>query len=169
MANATFLICPCSFLAAYTVVASDDNPLNISAMQGDSSTPSPCCLSQEQESTPTLQMKKQSNLESRVTSDVLCKRLRSFGKDKFYKNARLGTLGSSPVTQLESGEPERLHAEETVSRSMVSDSGNVKNDDLQSMLTTSSEIEFQRDLASLDADIARLQIQFKVALQGTPY
>lgn len=30
--------------------------------------------------------------------------------------------------------------------------------------TTSSEIEFRRDLAALDADIARLQVHFKVAL-----
>ncbi len=37
--------------------------------------------------------------------------------------------------------------------------------DTQSCLTTSSEMEFKKDLASLDADIARLQIQFRVALQ----
>ena len=38
----------------------------------------------------------------------------------------------------------------------------------QSCRTTSSEMEFRRDLASLDADIARLQIQFRVALQSNP-
>ncbi|XP_064404624.1 uncharacterized protein LOC135349901 isoform X2 [Halichondria panicea] len=37
--------------------------------------------------------------------------------------------------------------------------------DTQSCLTTSSEMEFKTDLASLDADIARLQIQFRVALK----
>lgn len=37
--------------------------------------------------------------------------------------------------------------------------------DGQSCLTTSSEVEFIKDLANLDADIARLQIQFRVALQ----
>ena len=31
--------------------------------------------------------------------------------------------------------------------------------------TTSSELEFRRDLAALDADIARLQVHFQVALQ----
>ena len=31
--------------------------------------------------------------------------------------------------------------------------------------TTSSEVEFRRDLAALDADIARLQVHFRVALQ----
>ena len=37
-----------------------------------------------------------------------------------------------------------------------------------SVLTTSSEVEFRRDLASLDADIARLQMQFRVAMQRQP-
>ena len=40
--------------------------------------------------------------------------------------------------------------------------------DAQSSVTTSSEVEFRKDLASLDADIARLQIQFRVALQTSP-
>ena len=31
--------------------------------------------------------------------------------------------------------------------------------------TTSTEVDFRRDLAALDADIARLQIQFNVAHQ----
>ena len=31
--------------------------------------------------------------------------------------------------------------------------------------TTSSEVDFRRDLAALDADIARLQVHFRVALQ----
>ena len=34
--------------------------------------------------------------------------------------------------------------------------------------TTSSELEFRRDLAALDADIARLQVHFQVALYN-PY
>lgn len=37
--------------------------------------------------------------------------------------------------------------------------------DVQSSVTTSSEMEFRKDLESLDSDIARLQIQFRVALQ----
>lgn len=37
--------------------------------------------------------------------------------------------------------------------------------DVKSTVTTSSEIEFRNNLASLDADIARLQMQFKVARQ----
>lgn len=37
-----------------------------------------------------------------------------------------------------------------------------------SVLTTSSEIDFRNNLATLDADIARLQMQFKVARQSTP-
>lgn len=38
--------------------------------------------------------------------------------------------------------------------------------DLQSVMTTCSELDFRKDLASLDTDIARLQAQFKVALQS---
>ena len=45
---------------------------------------------------------------------------------------------------------------------------NLTSTDLQSVLTTSSEVEFRRDLASLDADIARLQMQFRVAMQRQP-
>lgn len=37
--------------------------------------------------------------------------------------------------------------------------------DVKSSVTTSSEVDFRNNLASLDADIARLQMQFKVALQ----
>ena len=36
-----------------------------------------------------------------------------------------------------------------------------------SVLTTSSEIDFRNNLATLDADIARLQMQFKVARQSS--
>lgn len=38
--------------------------------------------------------------------------------------------------------------------------------DIKSTVTTSSEIDFRNNLASLDADIARLQMQFKVARQS---
>ena len=37
--------------------------------------------------------------------------------------------------------------------------------DVRSNTTTTSEVDFRNNLASLDADIARLQMQFKVALQ----
>ena len=37
--------------------------------------------------------------------------------------------------------------------------------DVRSSVTTASELDFRRELATLDADIARLQVQFKVALQ----
>ena len=37
--------------------------------------------------------------------------------------------------------------------------------DVKSSVTTCSELDFRKDLASLDANIARLQVQFKVALQ----
>ncbi len=37
--------------------------------------------------------------------------------------------------------------------------------DVKSTVTTASEIDFRNDLASLDANIARLQTQFRVALQ----
>lgn len=37
----------------------------------------------------------------------------------------------------------------------------------ESRVTTSSEIDFRNNLATLDADIARLQMQFKVALQSS--
>ena len=37
--------------------------------------------------------------------------------------------------------------------------------DVRSSMTTNSELDFRKDLASLDSDIARLQVQFKVALQ----
>lgn len=37
--------------------------------------------------------------------------------------------------------------------------------DARSSVTTSSELDFRKDLATLDADIARLQVQFQVALQ----
>ena len=51
-------------------------------------------------------------------------------------------------------------------RSATSSQSNV--DDVQSTLTTSSELEFRKDLASLDADIARLQMQFRVAVHNAP-
>ena len=38
--------------------------------------------------------------------------------------------------------------------------------DVKSTVTTSSEIDFRNNLANLDADIARLQMQFKVARQS---
>ena len=50
-------------------------------------------------------------------------------------------------------------------RSATSSRSNV---DVQSTLTTSSELEFRKDLASLDADIARLQMQFRVAEHNAP-
>ena len=50
-------------------------------------------------------------------------------------------------------------------RSATSSQSNV---DVQSTLTTSSELEFRKDLASLDADIARLQMQFRVAEHNAP-
>ena len=37
--------------------------------------------------------------------------------------------------------------------------------DVRSSMTTASELDFRKELASLDADIARLQVQFRVALQ----
>ena len=37
--------------------------------------------------------------------------------------------------------------------------------DVRSSLTTASEVDFRKDLATLDADIARLQVQFRIALQ----
>lgn len=54
----------------------------------------------------------------------------------------------------------------TILRSATPSQSNV--DDVQSTLTTSSELEFRKDLASLDADIARLQMQFRVAVHNAP-
>ena len=42
----------------------------------------------------------------------------------------------------------------------------LSNADIQSTLTSSSELEFRKDLATLDADIARLQMQFRIARHG---
>jgi len=39
--------------------------------------------------------------------------------------------------------------------------------DIRSSMTTASELDFRKELAGLDADIARLQVQFRVALQPT--
>ena len=50
--------------------------------------------------------------------------------------------------------------------SPISSRSNVTGVDQQSAITTSSEVEFQKDLACLDADIARLQIQFRVIMQA---
>lgn len=54
-----------------------------------------------------------------------------------------------------------------VLKSATSNQSNV--DDVRSTLTTSSELEFRQDLASLDADIARLQMQFRVAIHNAPH
>lgn len=54
-----------------------------------------------------------------------------------------------------------------VLKSATSNQSNV--DDVRSTLTTSSELEFRQDLASLDADIARLQMQFRVAIHNVPH
>ena len=43
----------------------------------------------------------------------------------------------------------------------------METDSMLTSVTTSTEQEFRRDLATLDADIARLHIQFKVAQQMT--
>lgn len=41
--------------------------------------------------------------------------------------------------------------------------------DARSSVTTSSELDFRKDLACLDTDIARLQAQFRVALQPSDW
>lgn len=50
--------------------------------------------------------------------------------------------------------------------SVAGDSVALTGLDGQSSRTTISEVEFRRDLASLDADIERLQMQFRVAMQA---
>lgn len=52
---------------------------------------------------------------------------------------------------------------------LKSATSNQSNVDVRSTLTTSSELEFRQDLASLDADIARLQMQFRVAIHNAPH
>ena len=64
--------------------------------------------------------------------------------------------------------PHTPSSKSTASSRNGSGAASVTATDTRSVLTTSSEVEFRRDLASLDADIARLQMQFRVAMQRQP-
>ena len=72
----------------------------------------------------------------------------------------------STVSLLRSVKPLKLNSTTTCKPSSYRNdyfSPRSATSDLQSTLTSSSELEFRKDLASLDADIARLQMQFRVA------
>lgn len=89
--------------------------------------------------------------------------------------------GSREKSSNKTGKPRRQsrtrlpkHLSETLERSYATgpnyhypleSSPSYSSVDVKSTVTTSSEIDFRNNLASLDADIARLQMQFKVARQ----
>lgn len=142
-----------SFLSAY---APTPHPLDTTLTGGDSPTHGP-----PQEGSPAHHNREQDDEVSSGGSFEARKSLE--GKKESFITTFARPASSTPhQTELATRE---LQAGVMLSQSVVSDGGSLRNVDLHSMLTTSTEAEFQRDLASLDAEIARLQIQFKVAFQ----
>ncbi len=155
-----------SFLGAYTSTVKDDT-----ASLNSSTTPTVSC-SQSLENSLIVNTRQQSEQDSNEDPDGSLEHVKSSGLDKELFSSvlpRQDSLSSYHRIKLGSGGLQNASGVVIPRQRVGSDANKSVIFDLQSLLTTSSEVEFQRDLASLDADIARLQLQFSVAFQGASY
>lgn len=83
-----------------------------------------------------------------------------------HKTMKSQKVESIPASHAQQGTSTRPHYQLYPLKQSPAPSADGKST-TTSVLTTSSEIDFRNNLATLDADIARLQMQFKVARQST--
>lgn len=161
----------CSFLAVYA-----KGTPNNSCGSPDRSLETPSTLAtQSPPPSETSPVRGTHNLRlhiSHKTAQSPLELLHDTGQEKCTPNLSIVTppldnsvMSSSKGSQVHSKKQQHQTAERSPAMSGISVRSSVTGVDLQSMLTTSSEVDFQRDLATLDADIERLQMQFRIAVQ----